>query len=302
MKRKAEAIMPGTEQPESAAAEAAECLASEVETFAAAASREPYEVVASVLSDVGRRHAVNEDCGRHIQPADPGLLTSKGWLTIVADGMGGHAAGNVASHLAVEVISRAYYAETAAAPDALRRAFQEANREIYRASLIHERLRGMGTTCTALVLQAGSALCAHVGDSRLYLVRDGEIYQMSEDHSVVMDLVKHGVISAADARRHRDRNLILRALGTRPVVEASVWPKPFPVRARDQFILCSDGLSDLVEDEEIKQAVSSKEPHPACASLIALAKARGGHDDITVGVVSLKPQPLINSAGAVGRG
>jgi protein phosphatase len=247
-----------------------------------------YEVIASVLTDVGCQREVNEDCGRFTQPGDSELLARKGLLLIVADGMGGHSAGEVASNLAVDCISRTYYDHPRDPRSALIEAFHEANRQIFETAQSDEALRGMGTTCTALVLQDGSALAAHVGDSRLYLVRDGQIYLMTEDHSAVMEMVKRGLISLEAARRHPDKNIILRALGSQPEVEVSTWEQPFPVREGDAFLLCSDGLYDLVEDAEIKEAVLSTTPLSACENLIALAKQRGGHDNVTVGIVSLR--------------
>jgi protein phosphatase len=123
----------------------------------------------------------------------------------------------------------------------------------------------------------------------LYLIRDGEIYQMSEDHSAVREMVRRGALDVAEARHHADRNLILRALGTQPEVVVTMWEQPFPLRLGDQFLLCSDGLSDLVEDEEIKRAVISAPPDLACRELVALAKERGGYDNITVGVLGIHP-------------
>ena len=248
-----------------------------------------YELQASLLTDVGCHREVNEDCGRFIQPGDSELLESRGVLLIVADGMGGHSAGEVASNLAVDWISRAYYDDTREPQTSLSEAVQGANRSIFETAQGDENLRGMGTTCTALVLQNGSAIAAHVGDSRLYLVRDKAIYLMTEDHSAVMEMVKRGLISLEAARHHPDKNIILRALGSQPQVEVSIWEQPFPVRQGDAFLLCSDGLYDLVEDEEIKEAVLSNSSHSACEKLIALAKERGGHDNITVGIVSLMP-------------
>jgi protein phosphatase len=148
----------------------------------------------------------------------------------------------------------------------------------------------MGTTCTALVLQNGTAISAHVGDSRLYLVRDGSIYLMTEDHSAVMEMVKAGLITLEQARYHPEKNVILRAIGSHSKVEVTTWDEPFPVRAGDRFLLCSDGLYDLVSDEEIKRIVMLSAPQTACENLIALAKERGGHDNITVGIVGLKPE------------
>src|ERR1041384_76262 len=250
-----------------------------------------YEVLASVQTDPGCVRELNEDAGLYAQLSEPDTLARKGRLALVADGMGGHSAGEVASGLAVEVISRTYYEAEADAPAALRQAFAAANRRIYEAATQDEKLQGMGTTCTALALCDGAAFAAHVGDSRLYLVRDDEIYLLTEDHSAVMELVKQGLISPAEARRHPDKNVILRALGTTPAVEASMWDEPLPVRTGDQFLLCSDGLHDLVADAEIKEVVSAaSHPHEACTQLIALARARGGHDNITVGIISLRDE------------
>ena len=249
-----------------------------------------FDAVVSMSSDVGCVRELNEDSGTYVQPDDPELLRSKGLLIVVADGMGGHSAGEVASRLAVDVVTRAYYEDGGDARSALEKAFHEANREIHKAAENDASKNGMGTTCTALVLQDGTAISAHVGDSRLYLVREGSIYLMTEDHSAVMEMVKAGLITLEQARHHPEKNVILRAMGSHPEVEVTTWQEPFPVRAGDRFLLCSDGLYDLVEDEEIKRIVMLSAPQTACESLIALAKERGGHDNITVGIVSLKPE------------
>jgi PPM family protein phosphatase len=252
-------------------------------------------IIASLLTHAGCNRELNEDCGKHTQPADPKTLAAKGALTIIADGMGGHSAGEVASRIAVEVITRVYYADSSAPEAALKKAFQEANREIYQASLVNQSRKGMGTTATALVLQNGSAVCAHVGDSRLYLIRGGQIYVMTEEHSVVMEMVRRGIISAEKARHHPDKNVITRALGSAKEIEVSAWQQPFPVRPGDCFLLCSDGLYDLVEDEEIKRVALDEEPAAACDKLIALAKQRGGHDNITVGIIRVQAANNSNS-------
>jgi protein phosphatase len=214
---------------------------------------------------------------------------------LVADGMGGHAAGEVASNMAVHIIERVYYQSVAEPHQALQKAFCKANRQIYRTARRHPGYQGMGTTCTGLVLKGGAAYCAHVGDSRLYLVRGDAIYLMTEDHSVVMQMLRHGLITQEQARQHADKNIILRALGTHSQVAVSTWGQPFPVKAHDRFILCTDGLSDLVQDEEIKAVALAAEPPTACDQLIALAKRRGGYDNITVGVLNVTASP--HSAG-----
>lgn len=246
-----------------------------------------YDVVVGMSSDVGCVRELNEDSGRYVQPEDPEVLGHKGVLVVVADGMGGHSAGEVASRLAVDVVTRAYYEDRDDPRSALENAFHEANHEIHKAAEKDASKNGMGTTCTALVLQNGTAISAHVGDSRLYLIREGSIYLMTEDHSAVMEMVKAGLITLEQARHHPEKNVILRAMGSHAEVEVTTWQEPFPVRAGDHFLLCSDGLYDLVEDEEIKQIVMLSAPPTACENLIALAKERGGHDNITVGIVGL---------------
>ncbi len=249
-----------------------------------------YKTVVSMLSDVGCHREVNEDSYLQVQPEDAKLLKKRGALFVVADGMGGHSAGEIASRMAVDILNREYYALPGDAQAALTAALCQANREIYEAALKNEEMRGMGTTCTALVLQDDAALSAHVGDSRLYLIRGNQIHLMTEDHSYVMELVKKGVLSSQDARRHPDKNIILRAVGSHSEVEVSTWQEPFPVHGGDTFLLCSDGLYDLVEDEEIRKAVIRDEPRQASENLVELAKERGGHDNITVGIVKVKPQ------------
>jgi serine/threonine protein phosphatase PrpC len=247
-----------------------------------------YEVVASFLSDVGCQRQINEDNGRYITPGDPELLSSKGMLFVVADGMGGHSGGEIASRLAVDVITRRYYQETADVQASLKKAILEANGKIFDEAFKDRTLFGMGTTCTALVLKEGKAFAAHVGDSRLYLLRNSEIYLLTEDHSAVMQMVKKGLLNLEQARHHPDKNIILRALGSHATVEITTWNHPLPVRVGDQFLLCSDGLYDLVEDVEIKTILLKNQPHTACEALIALAKERGGHDNITVGIINLE--------------
>jgi serine/threonine protein phosphatase PrpC len=136
-----------------------------------------------------------------------------------------------------------------------------------------------------------------VGDSRLYLVRGGQIYLMTEDHSAVMEMVKQGLLTLEQARHHPEKNVILRALGSHAEVEITIWEELFPVHEGDRFLLCSDGLYDLVEDNEILQAVVAGSAQSACEALIALAKERGGYDNITVGIVGLNPAAEGKPAG-----
>ncbi|MFQ5571974.1 MAG: Stp1/IreP family PP2C-type Ser/Thr phosphatase [Rhodothermales bacterium] len=258
----------------------------------------PFDVMASVQTDVGCHREVNEDAIRFVKPSESERGEAKGMLALVADGMGGHAAGEVASRMAVDIISRLYYESDKQPTEALDEAFHAANKAINEAVHNDAALEGMGTTCTAVVLHKGRAISAHVGDSRLYLIRNGSIYIMSEDHSLVREMVKNGVITQEEARRHEDKNVILRALGIQPEVEVAMWSQPFRVQIGDQLLLCSDGLSDLVEDDEIKQAVLAADPHGAGQHLIALAKERGGYDNISVGILRLQEIGDLEEAAA----
>src|SRR5262245_24469522 len=251
-----------------------------------------YEVSVSLITDVGCLRDNNEDSSACITPGQSERLASKGVLAIVADGMGGHSAGEIASRLAVEVVGRIYYDHSGEAEESLRQAFLEANRLIYETAQTEGDLAGMGTTCTALAIHNGRAISAHVGDSRLYLVRNGAIYLMSEDHSAVMEMVRQGLISYEAGQRHPDKNVLMRSLGTCPEVMVSMWEQPFPLRSGDQFVLCSDGLYDLVANEEIRDVVTTESAYSACDRLVALAKERGGPDNITIGLLEVKSKDV----------
>jgi PPM family protein phosphatase len=252
-------------------------------------SRQPaLSIEASLLTNIGCRRTSNEDAGEVVRPSDR-VLADKGMLMMVADGMGGCEGGEIASQLAVETVRRSYYANSAEIGAALVRAFTDANQAIHRLSVQRPELNGMGTTCTALVLCQDLAWVAYVGDTRLYLIRNNAIYRMVEDHSAVMELVKQGLVSREEARRHEDRNVLLRALGTHEEIEVGAWNEPMPVRLGDRFVVCSDGLYDVVEDEEILKAARFSLPEAACIALVALARQRDASDNITVGVARVGP-------------
>ena len=205
--------------------------------------------------------------------------------------MGGHASGEVASQMAVDLISEIYYAENGlSAPEALRNAIEMANEQIYETSLTGEDVSGMGTTVIALVLQNETAFCAHVGDSRLYRFRSNALEMITIDHSQVMEMVSHGIITMEQARDHEDKNVILRAVGTQPTVDVEV-SDGFAIAPGDTFLLCSDGLSDMLNDSEIQAIMlSDADLHSVGERLIAAAKHNGGHDNITAGLVKIAEQ------------
>lgn len=243
-------------------------------------------VAATVLTDPGCVRETNEDNGRHVSPSVAVDTEHRGTLTIVADGMGGHSSGEVASEMAVDLISRYYYNDqTSAVEDALRQAIEYASAEIFESSISDSRYFGMGTTVVALVIQGTNGFAAHVGDSRLYRLRDGQLELFTMDHSQVMEMVKLGLITFDEAQNHDDKNVILRAVGTQPSVEVEL-AGPFEVMVGDEFLLCSDGLCDMVNDEEICRIwLGAPEVHVAVEQLINLAKERGGNDNITVAIV-----------------
>jgi len=237
------------------------------------------------LSDVGCHRDDNEDWHSYWEPESDELLLRKGRLAIVADGMGGHEGGQEASRLAVEVIEQTYAAAINGNPqDILVAGFRAAHQRIQQYAAAHPALVGMGTTATAVVLFPAQLLFAHVGDSRLYLVRGNTISRLTHDHSYVGRLVENGVITVEEADRHPQRHILTAALGAGPETQPEVGPTPTPLGAGDVVVLCSDGLWSLLEDEEIRQAVSQHAPAEACRALVEMAKQRGGPDNITVQV------------------
>ena len=253
-----------------------------------------FEVIGAILSDVGCVREKNEDKGILYYPESESFFHAKGVLIMVADGMGGHSSGELASKIAIDMIGDLYYSNLGSAQYSLKRAIMKANQKIFKTANCSENLKGMGTTCTALVIRKSEAILGHIGDSRLYLIRNESILMMSEDHSAVTDLVKRGIISPEEARVHPDRNIIQKALGISKQVELSMWNKPIPVRCEDRFLICSDGLYEMVKDNEIYHAAITFSPEKACRFLVALAKQRGGHDNITVGIVYLKTRDKQN--------
>src|SRR2546422_11117766 len=202
------------------------------------------------LTDVGRKREHNEDNMAFVIPKDPQVMASKGALFIVADGMGGHAAGEVASEIAVDTVSNAYYQDDSDdVTDSLLHAIRRANASIHQRAAENMLRSGMGTTCVAAVLRGNMAYIANVGDSRAYLVRDGQVKQVSQDHSWVAEQGRAGLLTEDQARTHAQRNVITRCLGTQADVEIDVFPEQ--IEEKDGLVLCTDTLSGLKSDDEI---------------------------------------------------
>jgi protein phosphatase len=250
---------------------------------------EPLEMTVSIETDVGCVRANNEDSVLLAHPANDQLKHTRGTLIIVADGMGGHSSGEVASRMTVELLQKVYYEAPGSIAEALAAAIANANAAVYGSTLRDPQLAGMGTTCTAVAICEGSATLLHVGDSRCYLLRGGATYQLSEDHSHVAELVRRGEITREAARTHEDRNVISKAVGTRESVEPDIWNEPFQLRAGDCLLLCTDGLHDLVSEQELAATLGTHRPAAASLALVELAKRRGGHDNISVAVLAFEP-------------
>lgn len=230
----------------------------------------------------------NQDAFGRFPPGNLVANSSRGQLFIIADGMGGHAGGREASRLAVETVQRTYASNrNAKIIDALAEAFRAANRAIYDFSLNNPLFHGMGTTCIGLVMKGDAAYVAHIGDSRLYRITPSGIEQLTEDHSKVAELVRRGVLTAAEAESHPERSMLYRAMGVQSSIEFDLM-NDIELGENESFLLCTDGLSNLVDEEEMKEIVSSHTPQGACDMLVDLANKRGGYDNITVQIVQSK--------------
>jgi serine/threonine protein phosphatase PrpC len=243
----------------------------------------------SSQSDIGCQRQNNEDSFGYWEPEDDQQFRRKGRLAVVADGMGGYEGGQEASRLAVETLVAVYRDFGGDDPQqALVEALQAAHEQVRRYSFAHPELRGMGTTCTAAAIVQDALYYVHVGDTRLYLIRDGQITRLTRDHSYVGRLVESGIISQKEAENHPQRNILTAALGTNPDLIMDSPRQPEPLRPKDVLLICSDGLWGQVRDSEILDAVENKSAAQAGRELIELARERGGPDNITVEILRLR--------------
>ena len=257
-------------------------------TNATTSTSRSFNLAVAQRTDVGRKRQHNEDNVAYIIPKDEQLLSIKGALFIVADGMGGHAAGEVASEIAVNTVCTLYYQDTD--PNvtmSLMNAIRYANMAIFQSAHQDEQRSGMGTTCVVAILRGDTAFIANVGDSRAYLVRRGMVKQVTQDHSWVNEQVRLGNLSEEEARTHEMRNVITRSLGPFPEVDVDIFAEQ--LEEGDALILCSDGLSGMMTDIDILRIVESFSPQEGVLRLIEYANAQGGPDNITAIVVRVLP-------------
>ena len=231
------------------------------------------------LSEAGRVRSINQDSFFVGE-------VEGGYLAVVADGMGGHNTGEVASQKAVEIIRRELAASRNYPPAALARAVQSANLEIFDHAAENPEHHGMGTTLTTLFIDDQVGLVGHVGDSRIYLVRDGAIRQLTFDHSWVAERVRQGILTDDEARRHRLRNVITNALGALPEVKLDL--SHFIVQPGDKLLLCSDGVNMLLSDDQLLSILNTLPPAEAAQQLVDEANKRGSPDNVTAVVIEVK--------------
>lgn len=251
-----------------------------------AAEKEPtdkakrYRVEIAQLSDVGRVRTENQDFATSTEPAD---RSQRGQVMVVADGMGGHKGGATASKLSATMVRDEYLASAEEdVAEALRAALLSANQAIHQKAKEDRTLEGMGTTTSAMVVRESKVWIAHVGDSRVYRIRDGAIEQMTEDHSLVATMVKEGLISAEEAETHPRKNVLQRSMGVASEVEVDVYG-PFDLQEGDYYLGCSDGLHGQVKPEEILDIISAgQKPEAIARRLVDLALERGAPDNVTV--------------------
>jgi protein phosphatase len=235
-----------------------------------------------VLSDIGNARANNEDVGLFSWGADQKINREKGFLMLVADGMGGHNAGEVASRMAVDIINQEYFRLNDPIGKSLRKAFELANKKIFATSRSNRSMKGMGTTCTAIVVTDTIIYYAHVGDSRAYHLTGDEIFRITTDHTYVGELLRRGAITIEQALMHPGRNILTNALGSAESLHVDAGEFPHSFEEKDRLLVCSDGLYEYLSDQEIAAIMSTNSLRNGAKELVDEAKKRGGRDNITV--------------------
>ena len=255
------------------------------------------------VSETGPVREHNEDFIGHFVPDDEATRAEKGCLFVVCDGVGGSEAGEVASRECVETLLAFYQTDTSTRPDrALKSGVEVANMRVFDLGQANRRSK-MKTTLAALLLVGESAHIGYVGDTRIYLLRDGELRQISRDHSEVQELVRLGIISAEEARHHPRRNIITRSLGGELMIQADFRVEK--VEAGDVFLLLTDGIWEPLEDAVLAKVIAAHEPQSACAELVRMAIEGGSSDNLSAQVVRVvatgEAMPAPPKRGLLGR-
>ncbi len=234
----------------------------------------------------GPGRLTNEDSCDCVAPSDEALLVRRGILAVVADGMGGGPSGDLAAGVAIAAIEQGYYASADTPHEALRTSFLDAHQAIHASAALDAGRRNMASTGAALSLTGLQAWGAWVGDSRIYLVREGEVRQLTEDQTLVRAMLKRGILNEEQAARHPDRHVLLHVLGHKKEPAIEVWNEPLAVQPGDCFVLSSDGVHGCAGAGDMLEAVTrSLDLEAAAGHLIATAFERGSHDDASVVLV-----------------
>lgn len=243
-------------------------------------------------SDPGRTREANEDAFAQVTPEDPVLVERKGHLLAVADGLGGHAAGEVASATTLDALVEAYFAPTSPSrvEPALQRAIQAANLRVHDRSRQDPRWQAMQSTLSCLVLAGSFGYVGHVGDSRVYHLREGRLVQLTSDHSEAAELVRLRLAKPESLSYHPRRNVLTRTIGGQLFLRPDF--QRVGLRPDDVFVLCSDGLWSEVTDDEIRSAALEREPEEACVHLVELQRSRASQDNVTVVVARVVEVPV----------
>lgn len=247
------------------------------------------QVRCAMQSDTGCVRQHNEDAVGCTIPRDDDPYARAGTLVVVADGLGGHAAGEVASGIALRTVLHAYYRSPGPPAAALSHAFVLADQAIHERAAADPACAGMGTTCSAVAIVDGLAHIVHVGDSRIYLQRDGTLTQLTEDDSLVAEMVRAGTLTREAARSHPQRHVLLRVLGTagfRPAAASDA----LALRHGDALVLCTDGITEQIDESTLAAVVAGHDPVDACRRLVEIARQAGGADNATVAICTLHGQ------------
>jgi protein phosphatase len=244
-------------------------------------------IIDAAATDTGMRRSNNQDSFTAVRASHAEAWKQRGHVFMVADGMGAHAVGELASKMACDLLPHNYMKTRTGTPsEAIVKSFREVSGVIHNRASANRDFQGMGTTCSALLLLPQGALVAHVGDSRVYRIRQNRIDQLSFDHSLAWELVRRNHLTSEQANVSVPRNVITRSLGPESDIEVDV-EGPLRVELGDVYLLCSDGLSGPVEDPELGAFAANFHPRDACRYLISLANLRGGLDNITVMIVRI---------------
>lgn len=253
-----------------------------------------------LLSDVGKKREKNEDSCLMCIPEPRGLAEKRGLMIAVADGMGGASAGEYASRMALQQLREDYFANhDDPIPKALESALVHANDKVFEEAEVNPVYSGMGTTVSACILMGGWLYIAQVGDSRVYLLREHlGIHQLTNDHSLVAEQVRHGLISEEEARNHSLKNLITRAVGIKESVSVDLYK--VQLEHHDTVLICSDGLSNMVSDEEMARTLSMVDLRAGTRSIVDQALEAGGTDNITALTIRMLGVPKATASESGG--